>query len=77
MIEVMIRVKGLLDPHWSEWFDGFSISHSGQYETVLAGFVPDQGALYGVLIKMRNLGLALISVHCVESDHANADHEDH
>ena len=75
MIEVKIRIKGLLDPHWSEWFDGFTISHSGQHETVLVGFVPDQGALYGVLIKMRNLSLALISVHCVESDHGGVGRE--
>lgn len=59
-----IQVEGRLDPHWSEWLAGFEISHpdSGGEITVLTGHVPDQAALYGILTRLRNLGLALRSV---------------
>jgi hypothetical protein len=56
-----IRVKSELAPRWSEWFDGFALT-SGDGETVLTGEVADQPALWGVLGKVRNLGLELISV---------------
>ena len=64
--QVEIRVKGRIDEHWSEWFDGLAIAHSGQDETVLTGPIPDQAALYGLIAKIRNLGLSLRSVSCVE-----------
>jgi hypothetical protein len=57
-----IRFKGHLDPTWSAWFDGLTITHEVGGETVLAGLLPDQAALYGVLEKARNLNLALVSV---------------
>ena len=66
--QVEIRVKGRIDEHWSEWFDGLAIAHSGQGETILTGLVPDQAALYGLIAKIRNLGLSLRSVSCVEHD---------
>ena len=66
MQKVEIRVKGCLDKHWSEWFEGFRISHEGDEETVLTGEVVDQSALYGLIAKLRNLGLTLTSV--VSSD---------
>ena len=56
-----IRVKGRLDSSWSDWFDGFSINGDGD-ETVLVGVVTDQSALHGVLAKINDLGLSLISV---------------
>ena len=56
-----IRVKGILDSTWSDWFGGFSIIVEGD-ETVLAGMVPDQSALHGILAKINDLGLSLISV---------------
>jgi hypothetical protein len=62
MHNVEIRVKGYLDQHWSEWFEGFEIAHSESDETILTGQVPDQAALYGILTKIRNLGLSLIAV---------------
>ncbi len=57
-----IRVKGRLDPDWSAWFDGLTVTYEACGETVLAGPLPDQAALYGVLEKARNLNLALVSV---------------
>ena len=56
-----ICVKGELDPSWSDWFDGFTII-SSEDETELTGLVTDQAALHGILTKINDLGLALISV---------------
>ena len=57
-----ICVKGHLAPHWSDWFEGFAIALKDNGETLLSGPVIDQAALYGVLIKVHDLGLPLISV---------------
>ncbi|MEO1352311.1 MAG: hypothetical protein AAFW84_26520 [Cyanobacteria bacterium J06635_15] len=57
-----ICIKGHLAPHWSHWFEGFAIALKDNGETLLSGPVVDQAALYGVLIKVRDLGLPLISV---------------
>jgi hypothetical protein len=57
-----IRVKGSLDLTWSDWFDGFAITCQ-EGETVLVGIVTDQAALHGILAKINDLGLALISVN--------------
>ena len=58
-----IKIKGLLDEKWSDWFDGFTITP--QEETILVGPVSDQGALHGLLAKIRDLGLTLVSVECL------------
>jgi hypothetical protein len=63
-----IRVKGHLDPCWSEWFDGLRITNEPNRETLLSGYIADQAALHGVLAKMRDLNLQLISVTSVDSD---------
>ena len=63
-----IRVKGNLDLRWSDWFDGFSITPVGDGETLLIGSVADQAALHGVLHKIRDLGLPLLSVQRLEGD---------
>ena len=68
MQTVEIRVKGHIDEHWSDWFEGMTIRHTEQDETILLGTVIDQAALYGVLAKLRNLGLSLLSVYSVESE---------
>jgi hypothetical protein len=60
-----IIVKGILDENWSDWFDGFSITTS--QETILVGPVRDQGSLHGLLAKIRDLGLVLVSVEQVEN----------
>jgi hypothetical protein len=63
MQQVEIRVYGHLDENWAEWLDGFTFTHTEQNETVLTGKVKDQAALYGLIAKLRDLGLNLISVH--------------
>ena len=63
-----IRVEGMLDEHWSAWFDGMQIISERHGETVIAGPVTDQAALHGLLAKVRDLGLPLISVHRVGSE---------
>src|SRR4029079_5267013 len=57
-----IRVRGQLDESWAEWFEGMAIEHTAEKETVLQGNVCDQAALYGMLNKLRNLGLELLDV---------------
>jgi hypothetical protein len=66
MQRVEITVKKRIDFNWSEWFEGMTIQHTDQDETILAGTVADQAALYGLLTKLRNLGLALVSVDSLE-----------
>jgi hypothetical protein len=62
-----IKVKGQLDPHWSEWFDGLAMTHDEQGHTILSGSLVDQAALHGLLIKIRDMSLPLISVNQVNS----------
>jgi hypothetical protein len=57
-----ICLKGILDSSWSDWFGGFSITVQGD-ETLLIGNVSDQSALHGILAKINELGLSLISVN--------------
>lgn len=61
-----IRVKGQLDPGWGEWFEGFSVTPLPEGETQLSGWIQDQSALHGMLARIRNLNLALISVTRVD-----------
>jgi hypothetical protein len=56
-----VRVDGVLDGRWSEWFDGLRIEHQGG-QTVMSGVLADQPALHGILDKVRDLGLSIISV---------------
>jgi hypothetical protein len=65
VVRYEIRVEGMLDEHWSAWFDGLQITSERHGETVIAGPVTDQAALHGLLAKVRDLGLPLISVHRV------------
>lgn len=64
MQAVEIRVEGQIDKSWSDWLGGLVIEHVTAKETLLAGTVPDQTALYGLLTKLRDMGLPLISVTC-------------
>jgi hypothetical protein len=61
-----IRVQGHLRPEWSEWFDGMAITLEENGDTTLSGLAMDQPALHGLLIRVRDLGLTLISVSQVE-----------
>lgn len=63
-----IRIEEHLPDHWSEWLERMRLSYSNQDETILTGALPDQAALYGVLIKIHNLGLTLVSVRRIERD---------
>ena len=56
-----VRVDGVLDGRWSDWFEGLRIEHQGG-ETLLSGTLADQPALHGVLEKVRDLGLSIIAV---------------
>jgi hypothetical protein len=67
-----IRVKGHLPPEWSEWFDDMTIALEPDGDTILLGPVVDQPALHGLLIKVRDLGLTLISVDRVEEDNVES-----
>jgi hypothetical protein len=60
-----IRIAGLLDPSWSDWFDGLAITYPANDITILTGPLPDQAALHGVLNKIRDLGLTLVAVSMV------------
>ena len=57
-----IRIKGYLDPIWTDWFGGLAITLEDNGDTLLTGPVVDQAALHGSLRKVRDLGMPLISV---------------
>lgn len=57
-----IRIKGHLGHHWTDWFDGLTITLEDNGETLLTGPVVDQAALHGLLKKVRDLGMPLLSV---------------
>lgn len=57
-----IKIKGHLNPGWTDWFDGFTVAHLDNDVTLLFGWLPDQSALYGLLKRVRDLNLTLISV---------------
>lgn len=63
-----IRVEGLLEDHWSEWLEGMSITYEEESLTVLTGTIVDQPNLHGVLNKIRDLGLVLLSVKQLECE---------
>jgi hypothetical protein len=61
-----IRIGGHLDQHWSAWFDNLTLTHESDGTTTLCGFVADQAALHGLLMKVRDLGIVLISVEAFD-----------
>jgi hypothetical protein len=62
MQEVEIRIRGQIDKNWSEYFGGLTVFHTPRGETVLTGLVADQAELRGILTRLADLGLDLISV---------------
>lgn len=68
-----IRVKGYLGRQWTAWFEGLTITRTENGETILTGPVVDQAALYGLLKKVRDLGLPLLSVQRVVPVQADED----
>lgn len=63
----IVRVAGHLDPHWSAWFANFTLTCETDGTTTLKGFVADQAELHGLLVKVRDLGVALLSVEITDA----------
>jgi hypothetical protein len=63
-----IRLAGHLEHRWSAWFDGLHLSHEADGTTVIHGSVLDQAALHGLLLKVRDTGLPMVSVNRLEPD---------
>jgi hypothetical protein len=66
-----IRLKGHLGRHWTDWFDGLTITLEDNGETLLTGPLADQAALHGLLKKVRDLGMPLLSVVGIKPDQAD------
>lgn len=66
-----IRIAGHLGPEWTDWFEGLTITLEDNGDTLLTGPVIDQAALYGLLKRVRDLGIPLISVNRAEHGHAD------
>jgi hypothetical protein len=67
-----LRIKGHLDDRWADWFEGLTITREDNGETRLTGPVVDQAALHGLLKKVRDLGMPLVSVNRIEPGQADA-----
>lgn len=70
-----INIKGHLDERWSEWFAGLKLTYLEGDVTLLSGTLPDQAAIYGLLERMRDLNLTLISVNLGGPSTQNCDKE--
>jgi hypothetical protein len=68
-----IRLQGLLDPRWATWFDDLAVTNEDDGTTVIRGHVVDQSALHGLLHKVRDLGLPLVSVRRLDEDQAHTN----
>jgi len=70
MLAVEIIVIGRIDEEWYEWLGGLIVTHSGSNQTVLTGILSDQAAVYGVISRLRDLGIQLsgVSVKNIETD---------
>ena len=71
-----IRIKDHLDESWEDWFDGLTISHQENGDTLLTGHIADQAALHGVLNRLRDLGIQLISIIPVDPELGQQGDED-
>jgi hypothetical protein len=66
----VLRIGGHLDPHWSPWFGELTMTHHDDGTTTLRGAVADQAELHGILSKIRDLGVTLISVAPIAQNEA-------
>jgi hypothetical protein len=77
-----IRIRGRLDQKWAEWFDGMAVTPEEGGDTLLTGPAKDQAALHGLIRKVRDLGISLVSIQAVPPDdtepvtHGNNDKQD-
>lgn len=69
-----IRLKGQLDSQWTDWFEGLTITLQDEGDTLLTGPLADQAALHGLLKKIRDIGLPLVSINRVQSIETHSDH---
>ena len=72
MQSVVICLREHLDQQWAEWLGGFSMTYTDQNETILTGSLPDQAALYGLIAKLRDLGVTLLAIHVGEQTSTGA-----
>ena len=70
-----IKIKGHLDRYWSDWFAGLKLTYLEGDETLLSGSLPDQAALHGLIERIRDLNLTLISVSCGGAPTPDSDKE--
>ena len=70
-----IRIRGHLDQRWSDWFAGLRLTLLEGDETLLSGSLPDQAALHGLLERIRDLNLTLISVTCGSASAGDSEKE--
>jgi hypothetical protein len=70
-----IRVRGHLVPRWGQWFDPMTITPKPNGDTILTGPLADQAALHGILKRIRDLGLPLISIERIDSNEATSQNE--
>jgi hypothetical protein len=75
-VQYEIVVDGQLSPRWATWFDGFTVSGEADGTTVLRGSVVDQAALHGLLQRLRDLGIPLISLTPAEGPTTERDPRD-
>lgn len=68
-----IRLKGHLGAQWSEWFNGMTITLENSGNTLLTGIITDQPQLHGLLKKIRDLGMILLSINYIKSDYIKSD----
>lgn len=64
-VHYILRVEGVLDRRWAAWFEGLTVT-PGETETTISGPIRDQAALYGLLAKVRDLGLVLVEVRRIQ-----------
>jgi hypothetical protein len=69
-----IRIKGHLDRQWTDWFDGLTVTLEDDGDTLLTGLVTDQAALHGLLRKVRDLGMPLVSVNETQPNQPTVGH---
>ena len=70
-----LRVRGVLDRHWSGWFDGLQVSSEAPGPTLIAGPVVAQAALHGLRAQVRDIGLPLLSVHRIDPEQESEEEQ--